>query len=119
MEGLGRHRPVPATGVIDRVARHQGRTIVGATRRTGRLADRSGRATSGFPAAARRRNQLAGERATRRNGRCPKYPLLFTTPILRPGPVEAKVMHERGEVYTAAPFIVLTPTPAPTEQKQG
>src|SRR5262249_25575422 len=28
-------------------------------------------------------------------------------PILRPGPVEAKVIHEKGEIHTAAPFIVL------------
>jgi hypothetical protein len=40
-----------------------------------------------------------------------KYPLLFTTPILRPGLVEAKVIHEKGEIVTAAPFIVLTPKP--------
>jgi hypothetical protein len=50
---------------------------------------------------------------------CLKYPLLFTNPILRPGPVEAKVIHEKGEISTAAPFIVLRPipVPVPTEQK--
>ena len=47
------------------------------------------------------------------DGWCLKYPLLFTTPILRPGPVEAKVIHEKGEISTAAPFIVLRPIPVP------
>jgi hypothetical protein len=40
---------------------------------------------------------------------CLKYPLLFNSPILRPGPIEAKVIHERGEISTAAPFILLNP----------
>jgi hypothetical protein len=38
---------------------------------------------------------------------CLKHPLLFSNPILRPGPIEAKVIHEKGEISTAAPFIVL------------
>ena len=36
-----------------------------------------------------------------------RYPLLFANPILRPGPVEAAVLHEKGTISTAAPFIVL------------
>jgi hypothetical protein len=39
---------------------------------------------------------------------CLKYPLLFSAPILRPGPIEAKVIHEQGEISTAAPFISLS-----------
>lgn len=35
-----------------------------------------------------------------------KYPLLFTNPILKPGPIEATVLHEKGTISTAAPFIV-------------
>jgi hypothetical protein len=41
---------------------------------------------------------------------CLKYPLLYPTPVLRPGQIEAKVIHERGEIIcSAAPFIVLRP----------
>jgi hypothetical protein len=39
---------------------------------------------------------------------CLKYPLLFRNPVLRPGPIEAKVIHEKGEIITAAPFVILT-----------
>ena len=38
---------------------------------------------------------------------CTKFPLLFARPILKPGFIEAKVVHERGEISTAAPAIVL------------
>jgi len=44
---------------------------------------------------------------------CGRFPLLFARPILRPGFIEAKVIHERGEISTAAPAIVLA---APTLQ---
>jgi hypothetical protein len=42
-----------------------------------------------------------------------KYPLLFSAPILRPGPIIAKVIHDKGEISTAAPFIVLNVPPKP------
>jgi hypothetical protein len=35
-----------------------------------------------------------------------KYPLLFASPILNTGPIEATVIHEKGTISTAAPFIV-------------
>ena len=38
---------------------------------------------------------------------CLKHPLLFTNPILRPGIIEAKVIHEKGEISTAAPYVTL------------
>jgi hypothetical protein len=37
------------------------------------------------------------------------YPLLFQNPILRAGPILAKVTHEKGELTPAAPFIVMRP----------
>jgi hypothetical protein len=40
---------------------------------------------------------------------CLKCPLLFSAPILKPGPIEAKVIRESGEISTAAPFIILSP----------
>jgi hypothetical protein len=39
---------------------------------------------------------------------CLKYPLLFANPILRPGPIEAKVIHEKGGIKVAAPVVILT-----------
>ena len=57
--------------------------------------------------------QFASERVEVYQGSSADAPLLFTTPILRPGPVEAKVIHEKGEISTAAPFIVLRPIPVP------
>jgi hypothetical protein len=36
-----------------------------------------------------------------------KFPLLFSRPILRSGFIEARVIHERGEISTAAPAIVV------------
>ncbi len=41
-----------------------------------------------------------------------KCPLLFARPILKPGYIEAKVIHDSGEIPTAAPAIVLAPPPA-------
>lgn len=38
---------------------------------------------------------------------CVKYPLLFQAPALKPGPILASVLHEKGIIITAAPFIVL------------
>jgi hypothetical protein len=40
-----------------------------------------------------------------------KYPLLFPTPTLRPGPIEAKVIHEKGEISVVAPVIALIQRP--------
>jgi hypothetical protein len=48
---------------------------------------------------------------------CLKYPLLFQNPILRPGPIEAKVIHEKGEILTAAPFIILQEAAPPSPAK--
>jgi hypothetical protein len=36
-----------------------------------------------------------------------KTPLLFPSVILHPGPIVTKVIHDKGEITTAAPFIVL------------
>jgi hypothetical protein len=38
---------------------------------------------------------------------CVRYPLLFLNPLLRPGPIEATVIHEKGTISTAAPFIIM------------
>ena len=40
-----------------------------------------------------------------------QMPLLFLRPILKPGFIEAKVIHERGEISPAAPAIVLPTSP--------
>jgi hypothetical protein len=42
-----------------------------------------------------------------------KYPLLFSGPILRPGPIIAKVIHDKGEISAATPSIVLNVPPKP------
>lgn len=42
-----------------------------------------------------------------------KFPLLFQGPILKPGPIVATVIHEKGTLITAAPFIVMTPLATP------
>jgi hypothetical protein len=42
-----------------------------------------------------------------------KYPLLFTSPVLRPGPIIAKVIHDKGEISAATPFVVLNVQPRP------
>jgi hypothetical protein len=42
---------------------------------------------------------------------CTKFPLLFARPILRPGFIEARVIHEKGEISAAAPAIVLADYP--------
>jgi hypothetical protein len=48
-----------------------------------------------------------------------KYPLLFPTPMLTPGPIDARVFHEKGEIVATAPFIVLIqPTVVPTAAAQ-
>jgi hypothetical protein len=42
-----------------------------------------------------------------------RHPLLVTGPILRSGKIEAKLIHEKGELIVGAPWIVLNqPTPA-------
>jgi hypothetical protein len=40
-----------------------------------------------------------------------RWPLLVQAPTLRPGPIEVKVIHERGEISVAAPWIVMTSPP--------
>jgi hypothetical protein len=39
-----------------------------------------------------------------------KYPLLFQNAILKPGPITAAVIHEKGIIYPASPFVVLRQT---------
>ena len=36
-----------------------------------------------------------------------KYPLLFASPLLNAGPIEATVIHEKGTISTAAPFVIV------------
>jgi hypothetical protein len=39
-----------------------------------------------------------------------KYPFLYSMPVLQQGQIEAKVIHENGEIICkAAPFIILRP----------
>jgi hypothetical protein len=38
-----------------------------------------------------------------------RWPLLVPAPTLRPGHIEAKVIHEGGEILVAAPWIVQNP----------
>jgi hypothetical protein len=38
-----------------------------------------------------------------------RQPVLVQNAILRPGPIEAKVIHERGEITPATPSILLNP----------
>jgi hypothetical protein len=43
-----------------------------------------------------------------------RWPLLIPQPSLRPGPIEAKVIHEKGELIAATPWVVLaSPQPRP------
>jgi hypothetical protein len=42
-----------------------------------------------------------------------RYPLLLTVPVLHPGPIVAKVIHEKGEISAAAPVVVLNVPPNP------
>ncbi len=39
-----------------------------------------------------------------------RHPLLIQRPMLRPGRIEAKVIHESGEIIVGAPWIALPPT---------
>lgn len=41
-----------------------------------------------------------------------RWPLLIPQPLLRPGRIEAKVIHESGELTAGTPWIVLAPQPA-------
>jgi len=44
-----------------------------------------------------------------------RHPLLVQAPLLRPGRIEAKLIHESGEIAVGAPWIVLNvPLPAPS-----
>jgi hypothetical protein len=40
---------------------------------------------------------------------CLKFPLLFQNPVLRPGPIAASVIHDKGIILTVAPSLVLRP----------
>ena len=41
-----------------------------------------------------------------------RHPLLVRTPTLRPGRIEAKMIHESGEIIVGAPSILLIPNPS-------
>jgi hypothetical protein len=44
-----------------------------------------------------------------------RWPLAFYGPVLTPGPIVAKVIHEQGEIITAAPVIrMVTPVSPPS-----
>lgn len=43
------------------------------------------------------------------------WPLLIQQAVLRPGLIEAKVVHERGEILTSAPWITLATQVPPTQ----
>jgi hypothetical protein len=38
-----------------------------------------------------------------------RWPLLIPTPTLRPGRIDAKLIHESGEIIVGAPWIMLNP----------
>ncbi len=40
-----------------------------------------------------------------------RHPLLIQAPVLRPGRIDAKVIHEGGEIVVGAPWIVTLATP--------
>ena len=44
-----------------------------------------------------------------------RHPLLIQSPILRPGRIEAKVIHETGEIVLTSPWITINP-PSPIAQ---
>jgi len=44
-----------------------------------------------------------------------RHPLLIQSPMLHAGPIEAKVIHESGEIIIGAPAITLLPTSPPTQ----
>jgi hypothetical protein len=41
-----------------------------------------------------------------------RWPLVIQTPTLRPGRIEAKAIHDKGEIVASAPWITLPQTPA-------
>jgi hypothetical protein len=41
-----------------------------------------------------------------------RHPVLITAPVLKPGRIEAKLIHERGEISVTTPWISLNPPPA-------
>lgn len=44
-----------------------------------------------------------------------RHPFLVQSPMLRPGKIEAKLIHENGEIAVGAPWIVLNlPLPVPS-----
>jgi hypothetical protein len=43
-----------------------------------------------------------------------RWPLLIPQPVLRPGKIEAKVIHEKGELIAGTPWIVAGQQPPPT-----
>jgi hypothetical protein len=44
-----------------------------------------------------------------------RHPVLMLAPILRPGRIEAKVIHEKGEIQVTAPWIQFNPPAQPTK----
>lgn len=43
-----------------------------------------------------------------------RHPLLIQAPVLRPGRIEAKIIHDTGEIIVGAPWIAVNPpTPPP------
>jgi hypothetical protein len=42
-----------------------------------------------------------------------RHPMLVQSPILQPGRIAAKVIHESGEIILGAPWVVLNPAAIP------
>jgi hypothetical protein len=47
-----------------------------------------------------------------------RFPLLFQNALLQPGNIKAIVIHDKGEIVTAAPSVILR-SPLPTPQSQS
>jgi len=48
-----------------------------------------------------------------------KWPMLISGPSLRPGRINAKLIHENGEIAVGAPWIIQTPAPSPLSATLG
>jgi hypothetical protein len=44
-----------------------------------------------------------------------RHPVLIPTPVLRPGRIEVKIIHESGEIEVGAPWIVGPPNAVPSK----
>jgi hypothetical protein len=44
-----------------------------------------------------------------------RWPFMIQQPVLRPGRIEAKVIHEKGEILTSGPWISLLQQAPPTQ----